>query len=156
MKQIGIVGAAALSTALAASAAQAEMVAPEAVKVGEYGVVEASLTGGAGDADSGRKIFYNKKLGNCLACHANTDLKDQQWHGNVGPEMDGVADRYNEAELRGIIVNSKAVFGEQTVMPAFYRTDHAPRARKEFEGKPILTAEQVEDVIAYLKTLKEN
>ncbi len=69
--------------------------------------------------------------------------------------MDGVADRYSEGELRAILVNSKAIFGDQTIMPGFYRAHNPARTRKEFIDKTILSAEQVEDVIAYLKTLKE-
>jgi sulfur-oxidizing protein SoxX len=68
--------------------------------------------------------------------------------------MDGVGDRYTEAQLRAIVVNSKAVFGDQTIMPAFYRTEGFNRVAKKFEGKPILNAQQVEDIVAYLRTLK--
>ncbi|MEL6479950.1 MAG: c-type cytochrome, partial [Pseudomonadota bacterium] len=72
-----------------------------------------------------------------------------------GPPLDGVADRWSEAELRAIIVNSKAVFGDHTIMPAFYRTTGFNRTLEKFAGKTILSAQQVEDVVAYLKTLKE-
>ena len=64
-------------------------------------------------------------------------------------------DRYSEAELRAIVINSKEVFGEQTFMPAMYRIEGLKIPREKFAGKPILTAQEVEDVVAYLLTLKE-
>ena len=114
-----------------------------------------SLTGKPGDAANGKKWFADRKLGNCLACHANKDLAEQPFHGEVGPPVDGVAERYTDAQIRAILVNSKEVFGNQTIMPGFYRADAGARTAKKFKGKTILSAEQVEDVIAYLKTLKE-
>ncbi len=120
----------------------------------EDGVVAASLTGVAGDPVEGRDVFKNRKLGNCLACHVNSDMPEEQFHGEVGPPLDGVADRWEVAELRGIVSNAKMMF-DGTIMPAFYRDTGAVRPLEDFAGKPILTAQQVEDVIAYLKTLKE-
>ncbi|MEX3008124.1 sulfur oxidation c-type cytochrome SoxX [Hoeflea sp. TYP-13] len=118
-------------------------------------VVAVSLTGTAGDPAKGREIFANRKLGNCLACHINADLNEQLFHGEVGPPLDGVADRWEEPELRAIMINSKVVFGDETIMPSFYRLKNGVRTAEKFQGKTILTAEQVEDVIAYLRTLKE-
>lgn len=118
------------------------------------GAIEASLTGVAGNAVEGRKVFTNRKLGNCLACHTNSEIPEQSFHGEVGPPMDGVADRWTEAELRGIVTNSKMTF-EDTIMPAFYIEAGYNRPLKKFEGKSILSAQQVEDIIAYLQTLKE-
>ena len=99
-------------------------------------------------------MFANRKQGNCLACHSNADLAEESFHGEVGPPMDGVADRWSVAELRGIVANSKQMF-EGTIMPAFYVDDGYTRPLDDFAGKSILTAQQVEDVIAYLGTLKE-
>lgn len=140
--------------ALVPALAEAETVAPGDVKISD-GKLEKSLTGKAGDAASGKKWFVGRKLGNCLACHVNKDTSEQQFHGEIGPPMDGVADRYSAAELRAIIVNSKAVFGDQTLMPSFYRTSGFNRVNKKFKGKTILSAQQVEDIVAYLGTLKE-
>ena len=95
----------------------------------------------------------NRKKGNCLACHVNTDMAEQTFHGEVGPELDGVADRWNTAELRGILVNSKKMF-EGTIMPAFYRDSGYNRVLKKFDGKTILSAQEVEDLLAYVATLK--
>ena len=127
--------------------------APTDVKVVDGKVAE-SLTGKPGDVAEGRKFFADRKLGNCLACHANSDMSEQLFHGEVGPPLDGVAERWSEAELRAIVVNSKAVFGEETVMPGFYSLDVGKHVRKDLVGKTILTAEQVESIVAYLGTLK--
>ena len=138
---------------LAGSSAFAADVMPANVVFND-GVVGAALTAQAGDPAAGRKVFMNRKLGNCLACHANEDMSDQSFHGEVGPALDGVADRWEAAELRGIVVNSKMMF-EGTIMPAFYKNAGFERNLKNFQGKSILNAQQVEDVVAYLLTLKE-
>lgn len=142
-----------LGVMLAASGAFAQDVKPMDVAFAE-GAVEASLTGVAGDPVMGRKVFANRKQGNCLACHQNSDLPEESFHGEVGPMMDGVADRWTVAELRGIVTNSKIMF-EGTIMPAFYIDSGYERPLDDFAGKSILTAQQVEDVVAYLMTLKE-
>lgn len=126
---------------------------PDAVKIENLGI-ESSLTGAKGDATAGREVFANRKQGNCLACHANADLAEQLFHGGVGPALDGVAARWSEARLRTIVVNAKTVFTENTVMPGFYSLDVGANVRKDLIGKTILTAQQVEDVVAYLTTLK--
>lgn len=138
------------------SVAIAETVAPESVKI-EDGAIVNSLTGVAGNAETGREVFADRKLGNCLACHQNNDLKELSFHGEVGPEMNGVADRWDAAQLRAIIVNSKVIFGDQTIMPAFYfnHDETGFRIAEKFQGKTILSAQDVEDIVAYLQTLKE-
>ncbi len=135
------------------SAASAQMVGPDDVTFAD-GAVAASLTGAAGDAANGRKVFANRKQGNCLACHQNSEMPEQTFHGEVGPSLDGVADRWDEAQMRGILVDSKNTF-EGTIMPSFYRLKNGVRPLKKFDGKTVLTAEQVEDVLAYIQTLKE-
>ncbi|RTM14323.1 MAG: sulfur oxidation c-type cytochrome SoxX [Bradyrhizobiaceae bacterium] len=111
-----------------------------------------SLTGAPGDAAAGKKVFLTRTLGNCLACHQVTSLKSEEFHGEFGPSLDGVAGRYSEAQLRLIVADPKRIF-TNTVMPAFFRNDGLSRVRPQFVGKSILTAAQVEDVIAFLKTL---
>jgi len=138
--------------ALAGSAMAAD-VAPGDVKFTDL-VVTDSLTGQPGDAEAGAKVFRNKKLGNCLACHANQALAKELFQGNVGPALDGVANRYEPAQLRAILVNAKAVFPD-TTMPGFYSLDVGKNVAKGFAGKTILSAQDVEDVLAYLTTLKE-
>lgn len=141
------------AAALIATGVQAEAVKPMDVAFVD-GTVEASLTGVAGDPETGRAVFANRKQGNCLACHLNNDLSEETFHGEVGPAMDGVADRWTQAELRGIVSNSKMMF-EGTIMPAFYVDSGYARPLEDFAGTSILTAQQVEDVVAYLMTLKD-
>ena len=146
-----IAGGALFASAVTAGAG---VVSPGAVEYDGIAIPQ-SLTGTPGDPEQGREWTAGRKLGNCLACHQNSDMSDLPFHGEVGPPLDGAGSRWTEAQLRGIIVNSKHVFGDQTIMPAFYRTSGFNRPRKQFEGKPILTAQQVEDVVAYLLTLKD-
>jgi len=140
------------TTALASEAS--EPIAPDKVAI-QDGELPQSLTGKKGNPASGREWFVGRTLGNCLACHANKETSDEQFHGEIGPPLDGVADRYDEAQLRAIVTNSKAVFGDQTLMPGFYRVSGMNRVADTFAGKTILSAQQVEDVVAYLMTLKE-
>lgn len=144
---------AAIVVCAGATFASAETVAPADVVIEDM-TVSTSLTGVPGDPANGRKVFANRKKGNCLACHSNGDLAELLFHGEIGPALDGVADRYTAAQLRAILVNSKAVFHD-TIMPAFY-VDPATlhRVMAKFQGKTILTAQEVEDVLAYLQTLK--
>ena len=142
-----------LAGVMTAGVAMADAPAPSDVMF-EDGAITASLTGQAGNAEEGAKVFMNRKLGNCLACHINADMEEQPFHGEVGPPLDGVAARWTEAELRGIVTNSKEMFPD-TIMPAFYRDMGFNRNHKKFEGKSILTAQQVEDVVAYLLTLTD-
>jgi L-cysteine S-thiosulfotransferase len=139
---------------IAAAQASAQEVAPADVEITDYAVA-GPLTGTSGDAVEGAKTFANRGLGNCLACHAVSALEAEQFHGNVGPALDGVADRWSADELRAIVVDAKQIFSEETVMPAFYSLDYGITPRKDLVGKTILTAQQVEDVVAYLATLKE-
>ncbi|MDQ2091419.1 sulfur oxidation c-type cytochrome SoxX [Marimonas arenosa] len=148
-----------LAAALCAGAATASEVAPGDV-VFNGSAVEASLTGVAGNADEGMKVYSSKKMGNCIACHQISSV-DAPFPGNVGPSLDGVGDRWNVAELRGILVNSKMTF-EGTVMPAYYRVDGFIRPGNRYTGKaaddtfgPLLEAQQIEDLVAFLSTLKE-
>lgn len=145
---LSLLGAAAFT-----GAAIAGTVAPTEV-VFDEGAIAASLTGVAGDAAKGKEWFVGRKLGNCLACHANSDATNESFHGEVGPLLDGVGDRWSEAELRGIVANSKMTF-EGSIMPAFYIDAGYTRPLDKFAGKTILSAQQVEDIVAYLLTLKD-
>lgn len=149
------IGTAAILAVVSAGAVMAGDVAPGDVKIKDNQIAE-SLTGKAGDPAAGKKWFVGRRLGNCLACHVNKDTSNEQFHGEVGPPLDGVAGRYSDAELRAIIVNPKAVFGDETLMPSFYREAGLNRIAKKFEGTTILNAQQVEDVVAYLRTLKDD
>ena len=114
--------------------------------------IEDSLTGKPGDPKKGREVAIHRKQGNCLACHT-LPIPEQQFHGDIGPDLAGVAERYSVGELRLRVVDPKVVNAD-TIMPAFYRNTGLHRVLKKFQGKTVLTAAQVEDVVAYLATLK--
>lgn len=146
--------AAIAAMAISVAFAQATEVAPGDVKIEDM-AIKASLTGASGSPDEGAKTLANRGLGNCLACHAVSALAQEQFHGNVAPSLDGVADRWTVEELRAIVVDAKQVFTNETMMPGFYSLNVGINVRKDLAGKTILTAQQVEDVVAYLATLKE-
>jgi sulfur-oxidizing protein SoxX len=114
--------------------------------------IEKSLTGKAGNPENGRKLVINRKKGNCLACHM-MPIYEQQFHGNVGPRLHGVGSRLTEGQIRLQIVNSK-VLNENAIMPAFYVNTGFKRVLKKFKGKTLLSAAEVEDLVAYTFSLK--
>ena len=150
---------AAAAIALTATGVTAEIVKPKDVAYVD-GAVATSLTGTPGNAENGA-VIMNKGAGNCIACHEVTALNHLPFHGEIGPMLDGVADRWTEAELRGIVANAKIMF-EGSMMPSFYKTSgftrlgdaYTGKAHPEGEVKPLLTAQEIEDVVAYLMTLK--
>ena len=111
------------------------------------------LCGLTGNAEKGRTLAYERKKGNCLACH-QMPIPEQSFHGNIGPNLDGVGSRYSEGQMRLRIVDMK-VINPMTLMPGFYKhPDDLNRVKKKFQGKTPLTAQEIEDVVAYLGTLK--
>jgi len=116
--------------------------------------IDKSLTGQPGDPVNGRKLAINRKLGNCLACHV-LPIPEQAFHGDVGPDLSETGANLSEGEVRLRVVDSK-VLNPDTIMPAFYRKDGFERVMKKFQGKTMLSAQQVEDVVAYIMTLKGN
>ena len=110
------------------------------------------LTDKPGNPTEGRKVAIGMTLGNCLACH-KLPIPEEEFHGEIGPDLKGVGNRLPEAVLRLRVVDAKR-FNPMTSMPAFYKADGLHRVAKERVGKPALTAQQIEDLVAYLKTLK--
>lgn len=139
----------------AGAAAAQEAVSPASIVIPESGSLDTPLTTQVPDAFRGLEVFIDRKLGNCVACHTNFDVAAMQFLGEIGPELDWIGDRLTEGELRAIMVDSKAVFGSHTVMPAFYTGREGNRTLAGFQGKTILTALQVEDVVAYLSSLSQ-
>ena len=153
------IGAAIATTVFATAVWAAEVKPTDVVYVD--GAVEASLTGVPGNPEEGA-ILMDKGAGNCIACHAVSALSHLPFHGEIGPQLDGAGDRWSEAELRGIVADAKVMF-EGTMMPSFYRTEGFIRIGDEFTGKalegeasPLMTAQQIEDVVAFLMTLKDD
>ena len=117
------------------------------------GRIERSLTGAPGDSARGRAIVTNRQVGLCLLCHAGP-FPEERLQGTLAPDLKGVGSRWSEAELRLRIVDA-AVINPNTIMPPYYRLEGLERVAPAFRGKPILTPEQIEDVVAFLATLKE-
>ena len=121
-----------------------------------YNVVDSmipiSLTGQAGDPKRGREIASGR-TGNCLACH-KMPILEEQFHGDLGPNLAGVGTRFTEGELRIRLVDPKLV-NPESIMPAFYKVSSLRRVKRRYLGQPILNAQAIEDLVAYLKTLKQ-
>lgn len=150
----------AIAIASSATVAWAAEVAPGDV-VYEDGTVEQSLTGAPGDPEKGATIMKDRAAGNCISCHEVTALNDAQWHGNIGPILDGAGDRWSQEQLRAIVTSAKQVFPD-SMMPSYYRVDGFIRPGDDFTGnapdgplEPLLTAQQVEDVVAFLMIQKD-
>jgi sulfur-oxidizing protein SoxX len=135
---------------LGASAAAGEEPRPYTV-VGD--AIPASLTGAPGDPGRGEKIVTARTVGLCLLCHSGP-YPAERFQGNLAPDLKGAGSRWSEGQLRLRIVDA-ARLNPQTIMPPYYRIDGLTRVAAGFRGKPILTAEQIEDVVAYLVTLKD-
>lgn len=125
------------------------------------GAIAESLSGAAGNPDEGVRIMTTNALGNCVACHQIDAIPEAEFQGTIGPALDGAGDRWSPEQLRGIVANAKMTFPD-SFMPAFYKTEGFIRPGDGFTGKapttdlpPALTAQQVEDVVAFLITLKE-
>ena len=112
--------------------------------------IPASLTGAKGDPARGRAIVANRQLGLCLLCHSGP-FPEERFQGNLAPDLRSAA-RLTEAQIRQRIVDPR-VANPQTIMPAYYKTD-GNRVAPSYRGKTVLTAEQIEDVVAFLLTLK--
>ena len=144
----GVAGAVVFCAVAAFGARAGELVKYKVV----VDAIPQSLTGEAGDPAKGRKTAINRKKGNCLACHV-MPVPEQADHGEVGPPLNEVASRLSAGQIRLRIVNPKVV-NPGTIMPAFYRTKGLHRVQKKWQGKTIISAQDVEDITAYMMTLK--
>jgi sulfur-oxidizing protein SoxX len=115
--------------------------------------IEKSLTGTKGDAARGRAIVADRHVGLCLLCHS-APIPEERFQGDIAPDLKGVASRLSEGQLRLRIVDSSRV-NPATIMPSYYRTEGLARVAPAFRGKTVLGAEQIEDVVAYLMTLRD-
>lgn len=133
-----------------AAAVVAGAVAAQALQVDGDGVREPLAAGG--DAARGRALLVARDSANCVLCHAVPDPA-VRFAGNVGPSLAGVGTRLTAAQLRLRIADSTRL-DPDTVMPSYYRTDGLDRVATTYQGRPVLTAREVEDVVAYLETLR--
>jgi sulfur-oxidizing protein SoxX len=134
------VAAAIVAACCVASVAQAEDALP-------------SLTGVKGDAERGRAIVVNRQVGLCLLCHSGP-FPEERFQGNLAPDLRGAGRRWSEGQLRLRLVDPGRA-NAATIMPAYYRTQGLVRVAPAWRGKPVLSAEQIEDVVAFLATLKD-
>jgi sulfur-oxidizing protein SoxX len=113
--------------------------------------IPASLTGSKGDPARGRAIVANRQVGLCLLCHSGP-FPEERFQGNLAPDLRSAA-RLSEGQIRQRLVDpSKA--NPDTIMPAYYKAEGLARVTPSLRGKTVLTAEQIEDIVAYLLTLK--
>ncbi|WP_425311727.1 sulfur oxidation c-type cytochrome SoxX [Microvirga massiliensis] len=115
--------------------------------------ISASLTGSPGNPARGRAIVVNRQVGLCLLCHSGP-FPEERFQGTIAPDLAGSGTRWSEGQLRLRLVDGTRL-NPDTLMPSYYRVDHLTRVGDAWRGKPILSAAQIEDVVAFLSTLRE-
>ena len=114
--------------------------------------IPASLTGQPGDAGRGRAVVANRSTGLCLLCHSGP-IAEERFQGDLSPSLAGAGSRWSEGQLRLRVVDNRHV-NPGSSMPSFHRVDGLTRVGTAWNGRPVLTAQQVEDVVALLRTLR--
>jgi sulfur-oxidizing protein SoxX len=115
--------------------------------------IERPLIGQPGDAARGEVLIADRRRSLCLLCHAGP-FPDPHAQGTLAPNLGGVGARLSEGQLRLRVVDMRRVV-PSSIMPSYYRIDGLERVAEPWQGKPVLTAEEIEDVVAFLVTLKE-
>ncbi len=110
------------------------------------------LTDAPGDPGRGREAVLDRDRGHCLLCHRIAQISEEGFQGNIGPPLADVGARLSPPELRARVVDPTQI-SPDTVMPAYYRVEDLRQVAGEYRGRPILTAQEVEDVVAFLLTL---
>jgi L-cysteine S-thiosulfotransferase len=113
--------------------------------------IPAPLTGAKGDPVRGRAIVANRQVGLCLLCHSGP-FPEERFQGDLAPDLRSAA-RLTEGQIRSRIVDPRKA-NPDSIMPAYFRTEGLTRVAPAFQGRTILGAEQIEDVVAYLLTLR--
>ena len=145
------VAALALALAVApAGAAQADGAVSAYAVVGD--AIPSPLDGATGDPARGREIVLNRHVGLCLLCHSGP-FPEERFQGAIAPDLRGTGARLSPGQIRLRIVDPGKL-NPGTIMPAYYRTEGLARVAPAYRGKPVLTAAQIEDVVAFLATLK--
>ena len=111
-----------------------------------------SLTGAPGDAARGRALVL-ERTSTCILCHSGP-FPEEKFQGDLAPSLAGSGSRWSEGQLRLRLVSASRL-NPGTIMPSYYRVDGLDRVAPAWRGKPILSAEQIEDIVAYLATLRE-
>ena len=112
----------------------------------------APLTDEPGDATRGRAVVASRTTGLCLLCHS-APIAEERFQGNLGPDLAGVGRRYGAAELRQRLLDPRAL-NPDSIMPAAQPSEGLTRVAQAWVSKPVLTSQQIEDVVAYLRTLR--
>lgn len=110
------------------------------------------LTATAGDAERGRAIVANRQVGLCLLCHSGP-FPEERFQGNLAPSLAGAGARWTPAQMRLRIADNRRL-NPDSLMPSFHRTAGLQRVGGAWQGRPVLDAQQVEDVVAFLGTLQ--
>ena len=145
--------------AICVFAGAAVLVAPdaraqEAVSYAIVGLeIPEPLTDQPGNPGRGKQIVADAENVTCLICHV-MPIAGQPDMGEIGPPLDGVGGRYTTGELRLRVVDPKAI-NPETIMPSYYRTEGLYQVYEPYVGRTIYTAQQVEDVVAYLASLTD-
>jgi sulfur-oxidizing protein SoxX len=134
---------------LCCAAAQAEPAAYEVVGDG----IPQPLSATPGDAARGRAIVASRQTGLCLLCHS-APIAEERFQGNLGTDLAGAGTRWSDAQLRLRVVDARRL-NPQSPMPAYYRVEGLQRVGVAWQGQPVLSAQQVEDVVAYLRSLRD-
>ncbi len=111
------------------------------------------LTGTPGDPVRGRAIVVDRQRGLCLLCHSGP-FPEQRFQGTLAPSLAGAGERWTIPQLRLRVADSRSI-DPATIMPSYHRIDGLVRVARTFEGRPILDARQIEDVVAFLATLRQ-
>lgn len=114
--------------------------------------IPAPLTAAPGDAQRGRAIVASRQQGLCLLCHSGP-FPEERAQGNLASNLEGAGRRWSDAQLRLRIVDARRL-DPASLMPALHRTEGLERVGRAWVGKPILDAQQVEDVVSFLRTLQ--
>lgn len=128
----------------------AALAAPSAA--GTPDALDQPLTATPGDVQRGRAIVASRQQGLCLLCHRGP-FAEERFQGDIGTDLSGAGSRWTEGQLRARIVDSRRL-DPTSVMPAFHRSQGLQRVGAAFAGRPLLDAQQVEDVVAFLRTLQ--
>jgi sulfur-oxidizing protein SoxX len=110
-------------------------------------------TASAQDAGRGRAIVADRTRGLCLLCH-QAPIAEERFHGDLAPSLAGVGARLSVAELRARMVDSRAI-NPESIMPAYGRSSGLSRVGAAWQGRSILSDAEIEDVVAWLATLRK-
>lgn len=147
-----------IASALLLAGAEVCSAADSAADTASYVVVGDAITeplqGLVGDAARGRAIVANRQVGLCLLCH-QAPIPEERFQGNLSLNLAGVGNRASAGQMRMRLVDARKL-NSATIMPSYYRAENLTRVSPAFQGRKIFTAQQIEDVVAYLLTLRDD